>query len=196
MDRPTSSLKSYRVNLSHRTNAYATHQPVLIAVVKRLLHDRPVLELGCGSGSTPLLHELCCKTRSLVSVDNLQTWAEPFLESASPNHKFLTMGFDEILVADLGFTDWGLVFIDQGDWHSRGQCITHFKDSADFIVVHDSDPYQWAIPDFKNHQEFYINPTVAPDLPVYANGFAGPPTLVLSNRYPCDFVVDFLQDSI
>ena len=38
-----------------RTNPYTTHQPVLAHYLQKV--KKPILELGCGYGSTPLLHD-------------------------------------------------------------------------------------------------------------------------------------------
>lgn len=62
---------------SHRTNNFATHQPVLYTAVQ--LSSGPVAEFGCGTGSTPLLHEFCARQgRPVVTFESDAQWKEFF----------------------------------------------------------------------------------------------------------------------
>ena len=54
-------------------NGFATHQVLLYEAVQRT--TGPVIEFGCGEGSTVMLHEVCKdQNRRLVSVDNNPSW--------------------------------------------------------------------------------------------------------------------------
>jgi hypothetical protein len=65
------------LNRNMSSSDYGTHiAPLLTAV---LATDGPVLELGCGDFSTPLLHAICAKqNRLLVSTDTDKAWLELF----------------------------------------------------------------------------------------------------------------------
>ena len=60
------------MRLEHRTNAFVTHQPLLVELLARVLAGarKLVLELGAALGSTPLLHEVCAdQTRPLCGEE-------------------------------------------------------------------------------------------------------------------------------
>ena len=49
---------------------------VPLAYALSLASERPVLEVGMGFASTPLIHRLCCGRRSILSFDNVEKYAE------------------------------------------------------------------------------------------------------------------------
>ncbi len=60
-------------------NGLATHQVILNEAVRRT--TGPVIEFGCGEGSTVMLHEVCKEqNRRLVSVDNNPSWLSRYKE--------------------------------------------------------------------------------------------------------------------
>lgn len=194
------------MKLIHRNNEYATHQPVLIEAVRRT--TGPVLELGSGAGSTPLLHHVCAG-RTLYTVDHDQTWLDRYAEEMAADwHQFLRVDLVDLLdnpiIRD---STWDVVFIDHGDWASRAQCVRYFRTRATFVILHDSDYFasllgrkiSALIPheapggtdfseQFKYYREHY------PPLPWPAP--TGPPTLIGSNITSCDFDVDWEQAEI
>jgi len=126
-----------KFDLIHRTNEYASHQPVLIEILRRT--SGPVLELGSGEGSTRLLHHLCDGNRYLLTVDDNLEWLERYEELSNISHGFLREDLDKITKRDLiTRVEWEVVFLDQGDWNSRTECLMYFKDRARFIILHDS----------------------------------------------------------
>src|SRR5678816_1277742 len=63
----------------------ASHQRCLIAAMMRT--TGPVLELGVGWYSTPLLHEICkVQKRKLLTFDNNSDWLVQFLPLRSEYH--------------------------------------------------------------------------------------------------------------
>lgn len=47
---------------------WSTHQPVLYAIA--MSTTGPIIEFGCGNGSTDLLHEICEKEgRTLITLE-------------------------------------------------------------------------------------------------------------------------------
>ncbi|MCP3683517.1 MAG: hypothetical protein GY861_12590 [bacterium] len=96
----------------------------------------PVLELGCGDGSTLLLHSMCgVAGRKLISFESNETWMNEFAS--------LRRDWHEIRLVDkwLGLPEyklnWGLVFVDHPIARFRGRTIDKYN-NADIIVAHDS----------------------------------------------------------
>jgi hypothetical protein len=122
------------------TKAWTTHLPMLIKTV--LATDGPVAEFGVGFSSTPLLHWLCFEKRQLVSYESVPFWYEFARKFQSRNHRIR-------LVEDWNKLDttkqWSVIFIDHLE-NRRVTDILRFKDSADYIVIHDTDDikhYGW-----------------------------------------------------
>lgn len=197
------------MKLLHKTNSYYTHAPVLIATINRLRPGSRILELGTGEGSTALISHLCNNKHYVVSVDHDAEWISRYTDSlGSRDHEFKHLSFDKI-IPSVGNFEWDLVFLDQGLWESRAECLMHFKDTVDYIILHDCDYYpmnkvfgrviepivHYEKPGihtyddvFKEWKEFY------PPLPW--PGHTGPPTLLGSNRVSLDFEVDWDAEEI
>ena len=114
---------------------WTTHIPMLIKYVQ--LTDKPVLELGTGLFSTPLLHWLCkeegVKLKSYESVSKYYDFAKKF---TSKGHSIgLVKDWNEIENND---NHWGVVFVDH-TLERRWLDIIKFSERADYIIVHDSD---------------------------------------------------------
>jgi len=122
--------------LNH-SKGWSTHQTLLL---KALFSSKgPVLEVGGGLFSTPLLHWMCKSLdRKLVSCENDKEWFDIVVHNfVAPNHRtvFITDWEKEL---DLK-THWGLVFIDHHPNIRRALDVIRFKDTADYIVIHDTD---------------------------------------------------------
>lgn len=147
-----------------------SHIPVLVKIMERI--DKPVLELGIGYNSTPLLHWMCKeKDVNLHSYESDPEWLNKFLEFETENHILTSFDFSKIIPINVG--DWGLVFIDHRPAYKRKYSALHFKDTADYIVLHDSEqgkPYSYK----KIYDQFKY---------IYEYKKCGKPyTVVLSNR--------------
>lgn len=137
----------YDVNLSHIGRFYkgaSTHLPVLIRVA---LHTKgPILELGAGLHSTPLLHWLCYETkRPLYTYEDNPEWFRLSRKWQNRYHRIRQT------------TDWkfdfkpryfSMAFVDQGSKH-RWHTARYLSDKADYVVLHDSEPqnekhYRWS----------------------------------------------------
>jgi hypothetical protein len=149
---------TYSVHFSHKTNVYATHQPVLYELANAT--TGPIIEFGCGDGSTDMLHEICKKTgRVLISVDDNRQWVEKFRKkylndgAAVDNagwHKFYFVPgkkddhnpahwisfLNELETLNITFD---ICFVDQSPWLARYETIKRFKNKALYIVLHDCD---------------------------------------------------------
>jgi hypothetical protein len=188
---------------THRTSDYATHQPVLYRIVA--MTDGPILELGCGRGSTPLLHRFA-RGRQIVSVDNDPHWLRLFrARYEGAGHRFvLTDDWDRTLGDGTLDGEWSVVFIDQSPWEARYRSLMRLRDRAEYIVLHDADYFP--AHDIFGTQLRPITPFVDPGRRDYGDVFehwteffpdkpwpaaTGPPTLLGSNVRRCDVDVSF-----
>lgn len=153
---------SAEINFVHRTNDWATHQPVLYEMATRT--TGAIIEFGCGYNSTEMLHEICKATnRTLISIDDDSDWLKRFMdmykgdgyeEDNSGWHKFyyvpgkLNVVHDPIALHWVQFLndffllqtmDFELAFIDQSPWQARIETINRIKDKVKFIILHDCD---------------------------------------------------------
>src|SRR4030042_7206421 len=75
--REWSRLSQMSEQARHLYDPYATHQAVLYAALRHT--GGPVIEFGCGHGSTPLLHRYCeARKRELLTLDTDSGWIELF----------------------------------------------------------------------------------------------------------------------
>lgn len=160
----------------NKTDPYQTHVPVLIEALRHV--HGPVLEMGSGEGSTPLLHEL--GNDLTVTLDHDAAWINKYRSQYDINkHWFLCLNFQEMImfceVDDIRWMNgWGLVFIDQGDWQNRWDCLLALKNKARIIILHDSDVYAKRLEGM-----FKYSRTVMPAEPWPAE--TGPPTFLASD---------------
>jgi hypothetical protein len=115
---------------------YGTHQPVLLEVLKRI--TGPVLELGSGHFSTAQIHKAI--SSKIITVDDNQSWVEFYKDLQTDNHQFLCYPDDRIKeFYDSDNETWSLVFVDNSTWVARAMAIEKYKDTADFVIIHDCD---------------------------------------------------------
>lgn len=105
----------------------SSHFPVLAAAVYRT--GGPVLELGCGWGSTPMLRLMCGTVRTLESYDNSEKWAKEFGATYVPNWDKWMPKEDRYSVA----------FVDCSPGEERRHIIMKLKGRAKFIIAHDHE---------------------------------------------------------
>jgi len=137
------------INKMSFPKGYSTHMALLLKVLDKSKGD--VLELGGGVFSTPLLHWYCKnKNRKLITYDDEIKFYNFEHQFTSKLHRIkLINNWDEVDAS----IHRGLVFIDHGGRRSdhrtrgsrRGIDAIRFKDSADYIVLHDTEPKAWAI---------------------------------------------------
>ena len=131
----------------------SSHMPVLLKLVQ--MTTGPILELGGGSYSTPLLHWICQDTnRKLVTYESDKSYFKDFIEQYKTD-------FHEVYQIDdwskAPFDkDWEIVFIDHHPNSERKESAKRFANSANYIVLHDALPrwdvkyrYSQIIPLFK-----------------------------------------------
>lgn len=143
----------------YKTDPYATHQPILYEIV--INTEGPIIEFGCGDGSTGLLHEICKKSgRELISIDDNLEWLNKY------KNRYLNDGYNQDNTGwhkfyfvpgkynDLDAKHWvtffeqapflkdkkySVCFIDQSPWMARYITLQLFKDKTEYIIVHDCD---------------------------------------------------------
>lgn len=150
-----------KIVFTHRANVFATHQPVLYEIANNT--TGPIIEFGCGDGSTGLLHEICRKSkRLLISIDDDFAWISRFMKKylgdgyTSDNsgwHKFFFVPGRTVKDNDnperwikfldgfelLKTTQFDLCFIDQNPWLGRFETLKRVKGKARYIIIHDCD---------------------------------------------------------
>lgn len=155
-------------------NEYTTHLPVLIEAVKAA-KSKKVLELGCGDGSTPILRAMDIE---LTTLESNYAWGEKHQAIVVPN-------WSGAYKRRKG-KKYGVIFVDNSPWEARTEAIQAFKNSAEFIVLHDSDYYTKHLgidfsENFKYHETYY------PPHPYPA--VTGPPVMLMSNVRTCNLPV-------
>jgi hypothetical protein len=144
------------------SKGWSTHMPMLLKTVQST--SGAVLEIGSGLYSTPLLHWLCAEDRRKLvtheAKDEYYNWAKKYQSKTHSITKSLD-GLEKL--------KWSVVFID-GEEIDRADLAILFKDSAEYVVLHDSDEraynYDKVFPHFKYRYDWT---------------FATPNTTVLSN---------------
>lgn len=118
-----------------RIDRGGSHIPVLLELFPSV--TGPVLELGAGVHSTPLLSWLCAdKGLPFVSYETDAVWAKRIQDATVPG---ITTHIDDYANAPID-KPWGMAFIDHAPAERRKVDILRLKDLAAFIVVHDTDP--------------------------------------------------------
>jgi hypothetical protein len=118
--------------------SYTTHMGVLTKVL--LMSKGDVLELGVGPASTPLLHWLCKDmNRLLISYENNSGFFQYARRYQSQLHRVRFVkdwdGLDTV-------TRRGLVFIDHAPFSRRETDAIRFKDSADYIIINNTNGWK------------------------------------------------------
>jgi hypothetical protein len=125
-------------------SGYGSHLPVTIRVIEAT--EGPILELGMGTFSTPILDLLCRQEkRQLVSYDDDPEWFKKNKDWESEYHKvYLVDNYDE---ADIENSHWSVALIDHKPAPRRIVEIKRLAKITDYLIVHDTLP-EWDF-DFK-----------------------------------------------
>lgn len=100
--------------------------------------EGPVLEMGMGMISTPILHWMCLDAgRRLSSYDN-----DPHYEKINRNFRSNHHGVHLIENWDSAAIEkpWGLALIDHKPAERRHIDVLRLSKHADVILIHDSEP--------------------------------------------------------
>lgn len=121
---------------------YTTHEPVLKKILSMVDNKKPILELGCGYGSTPILHDFCIKNKiKLYTLENNKEWISKIIDEYKENEFHIydnVINWEQDLKKYLIY-DYSLVFIDQSPWDARTLSLNYFKEKTDYIMIHDCD---------------------------------------------------------
>ena len=154
---------------------WGTHIPALIEVLNK--SHGPVLELGMGISSTPLLHAMCAdQNRHLVSYDDNPTFINLFKRFKNSNHEIeLVEDWDKVPLELCKGEHWGMVLVDHHPDERRYREIERLAHTADYLVVHDTEPANDDIYQYSKVYNLFKYKTVY--------GKFNPCTTVLSNKY-------------
>lgn len=123
---------------------WCNHRPLMyIALELTKQSTKPILELGCGYGSTKQLHEyLEDDGRKLISFDTDENWLNTFKHLEAPNHSL-------IYKQDKDTTEWlkeitsneiSVCLVDHAPGERRHSDIQLIHEKCDILVIHDSEP--------------------------------------------------------
>lgn len=144
--------------------SWASHLPVLLSLLQR--SEGPVVELGIGVFSTPLIHTWCAHTgRPVASYDASVPFHDLHRAFTSEQHTIT-------LVTDWATVPleqpWGLAFLDH-DSERRVPDAIRLAPHAAYVVLHDSENDYAAVYPHYRYRRDYTTLT--------------PPTVVLSNQH-------------
>ena len=116
---------------------YGTHQRLLVKYMMQT--TGPVIELGAGNYSTPILHEIAAaQGRHLTTVDNNPEWLSKFEAFENAGHTLtLLKSWDDFVVTE----PHGLAFVDHADppGHPRWLQVLKLIPTTNVIVIHDTE---------------------------------------------------------
>ena len=195
---------------SYKNNAYYTHQPYLIEMLKNT--NGNILECGCGDGSTLIIKEEIKNTnRKLVSIESNLEWFNKYKDLANASHELYYINAGNNDTMETGETwiqfiksnildDFDIVFIDSSPWLSRVACLNHYLNQSKIIIIHDFDYFpnnnilgfvtskERKYYKGKYHEKITCNlDSVVKNYKLfyppdeYFLGMTGPPTLICSN---------------
>jgi hypothetical protein len=155
-------------------NDYATHCRVLASALVQ--SDGPILELGAGTYSTPLIHHLAGR-RPILTVDHNPAWLAKFAPLASSSHTLCVCPQDGDGLPEWNklpyALDWSVALVDQSPACARVCSIAALADHCQWIVVHDTDC-----------QTYYHDALLRQFKYRFDDKLNSPATTVISNRVP------------
>ncbi len=119
-------------NNMNKIDLCGTHIPALTKLLS-LNNPEPVLELGAGYNSTPILYWNCkANNRKFVSYENYKDWCDKV--------GGITTFTDNWDMIDIDNTFWDIALIDHRPALRRKTDAVRLKNNARFVVLHDSEP--------------------------------------------------------
>lgn len=117
---------------------WASHLPVLIKVLQ--ISEGPVLELGTGLYSTPVMHWLCLEAkRRLVSYEHEPGYFKLVARFAYGLHEItLINNWDDIPIET---EHWGVALVDHNPVARRKVEIARLANIADYVIIHDTESH-------------------------------------------------------
>ena len=169
--------------LSHKTENYASHQPILSTYASRVRGGR-IIEYGAGDYSTGLLHEICRNNENtLITVESDKAWLDK-VAAEYPGfhwHSYVNVkDYTDLLDQDHNFA-CDLAFIDGATWGSRLFCLREtLMTKFGTIIVHDCD--------FLTGHMKYVSSV--PSRLRKVHNTLWPPTMVIGDVLDVDYTVE------
>ena len=164
-------------------NPFATHIPVLLACLRRT--TGPVLELGSGWYSTPLLSAFATD-RLVRTVESNPDWYERISQIVThqpiTNHRHQVLFVPEYDEAPLDDQDWDIVLLDHEPPPRRGVDAERLRDRCRLMIGHDSQ-----------HPAYGYGPVFETFKHRFTYSRTGPWTTVVSNTDPLDWLEETLN---
>jgi len=154
-------MADFKLNARHLKPSEGSHIPVLIKVLS--MSSGPVLELGTGLNSTPVIHWLCNESKrrieSYESSEMFYLAARNYRNDFHGVHHVTQLGgWDNI---DFESIHWGVVFIDHAPGKRRVDEMIRLANHADYVVVHDTEErsdwhyrYSKGFPEYKHRVDY------------------------------------------
>jgi predicted O-methyltransferase YrrM len=117
-------------------NPGASHTAALLACV---LHtEGPVIELGVGAFSTPLLHAVAqMQQRTIVSLENNPEYYQYFKQYHTENHAVVLVdSYDDYAWET---SQWDVMLIDHLPSLSRSEMLLRLHNKVRLFVAHDTE---------------------------------------------------------
>lgn len=148
--------------------SWCSFMPALVACVAAT--KGPVLELGMGHFSTPVLHALCGSLgRQLMSFEKNDEWRGLFTRYNTKLHEIYGDIDNGMLFT--GLMNIGVVFIDDSPGgENRKKHFVDFIDISDYVIAHD----------YEKDNEEAIGPLLVKVPFKYVTRTYQPPTLIAS----------------
>jgi len=123
---------------------WSNHRYLLWPALEATKHiGLPVLELGCGNGSTPYLQKYCSDNElRLGSFDFDKEWADKFDANYISN-------WDDIIFD----SHYSVVLVDHSPGEHRKEALKKLTHSK-IIIIHDSEPAGWNASDYQVREQF------------------------------------------
>jgi len=120
--------------------SWTTHIPMLIKTVNAT--SGPVLEIGSGLFSTPLLHWICkYRNQEIITLEHNPEYYDFARGFQSKLHRIRLIDNLDNLPID---RHWGVILIDhEVPGQTRGETAIKLKDHADYIVLHDTEDEEY-----------------------------------------------------
>lgn len=122
--------------LATQEERIGSHRSALLDAIART--SGPILELGAGDQSTPILDAIALATgRMLVTIDDSAQWLCRYERMVSPVHELVLVKDWSNAPIDRG--PWGCALVDQSPALSRGETISRIANVSQLIVCHDAE---------------------------------------------------------
>ena len=123
-----------------RDSLGGSHIPVLVKMIEKV--SGPVLELGAGHSSTPLLHWLCAeKGLPLLTLEDDKKWFDEFASFNSFLHRVAFVeNWNKLNHFKVYDTEWSIALIDNNPVTKRARMAKRLRRHCDYLLLHDAEP--------------------------------------------------------